>query len=42
VCSLHRGLVEGMLDGIRPPMGLREFKPFVERGVCRLTAAPAP
>lgn len=42
VCSLHRGLVEGMLDGVRPPMGLREFKPFAERGVCRLTAAPAP
>jgi predicted ArsR family transcriptional regulator len=39
VCSLHRGLVEGMLGGIRPPMALGEFRPFAERGVCRLTAA---
>ncbi len=41
VCSLHRGLVEGMLGGLKPAMALREFKPFAERGVCRLTAGPA-
>lgn len=40
VCSLHRGLVEGMLAGLKPPLGLREFKPFAERGICRLRAAP--
>jgi predicted ArsR family transcriptional regulator len=40
VCSLHRGLVEGMLGGLKPAMALREFKPFAERGVCRLKAGP--
>jgi len=38
VCTLHRGLVEGMLSGLQPPMSLREFKPFAERGLCRLRA----
>jgi predicted ArsR family transcriptional regulator len=38
VCALHRGLVEGMLGGLKPPLALKEFKPFVERGVCRLQA----
>jgi predicted ArsR family transcriptional regulator len=41
VCSLHRGLVEGMLDGLKPGMALREFRPFAERGVCRLKAGAA-
>lgn len=41
VCSLHRGLVEGMLAGLKPPLGLREFKPFAERGICRLRTGPA-
>lgn len=40
VCSLHRGLVEGMLGGLKPALALREFKPFAERGVCRLKAGP--
>lgn len=40
VCALHQGLLEGMLGGLRPPLELRELKPFVERGVCRLRAAP--
>jgi predicted ArsR family transcriptional regulator len=38
VCTLHRGLVEGMLEGLKPPLALREFRPFVERGLCRLRA----
>lgn len=38
VCTLHRGLVEGMLAGLKPQMSLREFRPFVERGICRLRA----
>ena len=38
VCSLHRGLVEGMLSGLKPRMTLRDFKPFAERGICRLAA----
>jgi predicted ArsR family transcriptional regulator len=38
VCGLHRGLVEGMLAGLKPPLGLKEFKPFAERGLCRLRA----
>src|SRR5436190_489894 len=39
VCTLHRGLVEGMLAGLKPPLGLREFKPFAERSLCRLRAS---
>lgn len=38
VCTLHRGLVEGMLGGLKPPLAVKEFKPFVERGICRLRA----
>jgi predicted ArsR family transcriptional regulator len=41
VCSLHRGLVEGMLSGLKPGLAIREFRPFAERGVCRVRAAPA-
>ena len=41
VCALHRGLLEGMLAGSRPPMGLDAFEPLAERStVCRLTAVP--
>lgn len=40
VCSIHQGLLEGMLGGLKPPLGLREFRPFAERGVCRLRATP--
>ena len=38
VCTLHRGLVEGMVGGLKPPLAVKEFKPFVERGICRLRA----
>ncbi len=38
VCSVHRGLVEGMLQGLKPPLRLAEFAPLVERSVCRLVA----
>jgi predicted ArsR family transcriptional regulator len=38
VCSLHRGLVEGMMAGLKPPLTLKEFKPLVERGLCRVLA----
>jgi len=37
-CSVHRGLVEGMLGSLQPPLALEEFHPLVERGVCRLVA----
>jgi len=41
VCALHRGLLEGMLQGSRPPMRLGAFEPLAERSaVCRLTAVP--
>jgi predicted ArsR family transcriptional regulator len=36
VCTLHRGLVEGMLTGLKPAMAVRQFQPFAERGICRL------
>lgn len=38
VCTMHRGLIEGMLSGLTPPMHLTTFQPLVERGICRLTA----
>jgi predicted ArsR family transcriptional regulator len=41
VCSLHRGLLEGMFGGLTPPLAVRDFKPFAERGICRLRAVPA-
>jgi predicted ArsR family transcriptional regulator len=37
-CGIHRGLVEGMLGGLKPPLRLAEFSPLVERSVCRLVA----
>jgi predicted ArsR family transcriptional regulator len=39
-CALHEGLLEGMLGGLKPPMTMREFKPFAERTICRLVAEP--
>jgi len=36
--SIHRGLLEGMLEGLKPPFSLREFRPLAERSVCRLVA----
>jgi predicted ArsR family transcriptional regulator len=39
VCVLHRGLVEGMVGALKPPMAVREFKPFAERTICRFLAA---
>lgn len=38
VCSLHQGLVEGMLGALKPPLSVKDFKPFVERSVCRAVA----
>jgi len=41
VCSLHRGLIEGMLASSRPPMRLAALEPLVDRtSVCRLSAVP--
>ncbi len=38
-CAVHRGLIEGMLEGLRPPMRLTAFEPLAERTtVCKLTA----
>ena len=39
VCTVHRGLLEGMLEGSRPRLHLRSFEPLADRGtVCRLVA----
>jgi len=38
VCTLHRGLVEGMLSGLKPPLAIDEFQPLAERGICRIRA----
>jgi predicted ArsR family transcriptional regulator len=38
VCTLHGGLIEGMLSGLKPPLAMQDFKPFAERGICRARA----
>jgi len=38
VCAIHRGLVEGMLGALKPPLELVSFEPLAERTVCRLVA----
>jgi predicted ArsR family transcriptional regulator len=38
VCTLHRGLIEGMLSGLKPALSLQDFQPFAERGICRASA----
>jgi predicted ArsR family transcriptional regulator len=39
VCTVHRGLLEGMLEGSRPRLHLRSFEPLADRGsVCRVMA----
>jgi predicted ArsR family transcriptional regulator len=35
VCTMHLGLVEGMTEGLKPSLEVREFHPFAERGLCR-------
>ncbi|MCI0633323.1 MAG: helix-turn-helix domain-containing protein [Actinobacteria bacterium] len=39
VCAVHRGLVEGMLAALKPPLELTSFSPLTERSTCRLEAA---
>jgi len=38
VCTMHRGLVEGMVEGLKPPLEVKDFRPFVERHLCRFRA----
>jgi predicted ArsR family transcriptional regulator len=38
VCTLHRGLVEGILGALQPPLQIREFAPFADRDTCRIAA----
>jgi predicted ArsR family transcriptional regulator len=38
VCTLHRGLVEGMVGGLKPPLAVKDFQPFVDRALCRFRA----
>ena len=39
VCSIHRGLVEGMVGALEPPMALTAFEPLTEPTTCRLEVA---
>jgi len=41
VCGIHRGLLEGMLGALKPPLVMTEFAPLVERSICRLVARGA-
>ena len=36
VCSIHQGLVEGMLGALEPPLSLEAFTPLTERAICRV------
>jgi predicted ArsR family transcriptional regulator len=39
-CTVHQGLLEGMLESARPRLHLRSFEPLADHGtVCRLVAA---
>ena len=38
VCAIHRGLLEGMLAGSRPPLHLTQFEPLAGPQLCRLVA----
>ncbi|HZD17073.1 MAG TPA: helix-turn-helix domain-containing protein [Actinomycetota bacterium] len=38
VCAIHRGLIEGMLGALKPPLTLAQFEPLAERTICRLLA----
>jgi predicted ArsR family transcriptional regulator len=38
VCAIHRGLLEGMLGALKPPLALGSFEPLAERTICRLVA----
>jgi predicted ArsR family transcriptional regulator len=40
VCSVHRGLLQGMLGALNPPHRLAEYAPLVERSTCRIVARP--
>jgi predicted ArsR family transcriptional regulator len=39
VCSIHQGLLEGMLDALQPALEMREFRPLAERTICRFVAS---
>lgn len=42
VCSVHEGLLRGMLESCRPPLAMESFQPLADRGqVCRLTVSGA-
>lgn len=34
VCTLHRGLLEGAVEGLGAPLEVEELRPFAERGTC--------
>jgi len=38
VCTLHRGLIEGILGALQRPLQIREFAPLAERETCRVVA----
>lgn len=38
VCAIHRGLLRGMFEGLKPPMRLTAFQPLAERATCRVVA----
>jgi predicted ArsR family transcriptional regulator len=38
ICTIHRGLLEGMLNRLKPPLEVKELRPFAERAICRLRA----
>ncbi len=41
VCTVHRGLLEGMLSALSPSHRLSSYAPLADRTVCRMVARPA-
>jgi predicted ArsR family transcriptional regulator len=42
VCAVHRGLLEGILSGARPPLAMTDFEPLADRSsTCRHVARRA-
>lgn len=42
VCSLHLGLMRGVLDEVRAPLKANRLEPFVEPSLCLAHLTPAP
>lgn len=40
VCAVHRGLLTGMAQAVRPPLLVSSLEPLVDKATCRVVAEP--